>query len=205
MASFRLHTQCTSAHQQTKVSGMIFSEFRSSKVTHHLKCDTCLIKKLPCDCCLVQGIIQNHSSVSSYFTFLYVSCSLLMQLAYPCFWFVLMLGPHVVNYILQPGFARPRTNPLNRWKRWGKEGRRNYVFRRCHLLWRILCLSWLLGDEKKAFFLVHLLYYSYVFFSEGHKDYTFHIHSLDHCSSQSRMTSEFIFKFAKFKRNYRNC
>ncbi|KAJ8623006.1 hypothetical protein MRB53_031535 [Persea americana] len=40
--------------------------------------------------------------------------SMLLQLAYPCFWFVLMLGPHVVNYILQPGFARPRTNPLNR-------------------------------------------------------------------------------------------
>ncbi|XP_026402479.1 kinesin-like protein KIN-8A isoform X1 [Papaver somniferum] len=34
--------------------------------------------------------------------------SMLLQLAYPCFCFVLMLGPHVVNYVLQPGFARER-------------------------------------------------------------------------------------------------
>ncbi|KAF9626061.1 hypothetical protein IFM89_030729 [Coptis chinensis] len=41
---------------------------------------------------------------------LYVSffLRLLMQLAYPCFWFVFMFGPHVVNYIFQPGFARER-------------------------------------------------------------------------------------------------
>ncbi|XP_060204854.1 kinesin-like protein KIN-8A isoform X1 [Lycium barbarum] len=32
--------------------------------------------------------------------------SMLLQLAYPCFWFVFMFGPHVVNYTTQPGFAR---------------------------------------------------------------------------------------------------
>ncbi|KAF8407877.1 hypothetical protein HHK36_007015 [Tetracentron sinense] len=40
--------------------------------------------------------------------------SMLLQLAYPCFWFVLMFGPHVVNYIIQPGFARQRPDPPKR-------------------------------------------------------------------------------------------
>ncbi|KAF9671398.1 hypothetical protein SADUNF_Sadunf12G0043300 [Salix dunnii] len=34
--------------------------------------------------------------------------SMLLQLSYPCFWFVFMFGPHIVNYIIQPGFARQR-------------------------------------------------------------------------------------------------
>ncbi|OVA10198.1 Kinesin [Macleaya cordata] len=37
--------------------------------------------------------------------------SMLLQLAYPCFCFVLMFGPHVINCILQPGFARERAEP----------------------------------------------------------------------------------------------
>nr|XP_016488042.1 PREDICTED: kinesin-like protein KIF18B isoform X1 [Nicotiana tabacum] len=32
--------------------------------------------------------------------------SMLLQLAYPCFWFVFMFGPHVFNCTTQPGFAR---------------------------------------------------------------------------------------------------
>ncbi|KAL4195723.1 hypothetical protein AMTRI_Chr04g179730 [Amborella trichopoda] len=39
--------------------------------------------------------------------------SMLLQLASPCFWFVLILGPHLVGYFLQPGFARQRP-PINR-------------------------------------------------------------------------------------------
>ncbi|XP_002511996.3 kinesin-like protein KIN-8A isoform X1 [Ricinus communis] len=34
--------------------------------------------------------------------------SMLLQLAYPCFWFVFLFGPHIVNCIIQPGFARQR-------------------------------------------------------------------------------------------------
>ncbi|XP_050238995.1 kinesin-like protein KIN-8A isoform X2 [Mercurialis annua] len=34
--------------------------------------------------------------------------SMLLQLAYPCLWFVFCFGPHVVNYMIQPGFARQR-------------------------------------------------------------------------------------------------
>ncbi|VFQ67052.1 unnamed protein product [Cuscuta campestris] len=35
--------------------------------------------------------------------------SKLLQLAYPCFWFVFFVGPHVFNFIThQPGFAWPR-------------------------------------------------------------------------------------------------
>ncbi|KAJ6888373.1 kinesin motor family protein [Populus alba x Populus x berolinensis] len=34
--------------------------------------------------------------------------SMLLQLANPCFWFVFMFGPHIVNYTIQPGFARQR-------------------------------------------------------------------------------------------------
>lgn len=36
----------------------------------------------------------------------------------------------------------------------------------------------LVGDEKKVFFLVHLMYCSYVFFGQDRKDYTVLIHSL---------------------------
>ncbi|XP_010318906.1 kinesin-like protein KIN-8A isoform X1 [Solanum lycopersicum] len=32
--------------------------------------------------------------------------SMLLQLAYPCFWFVFMFGPHLFNCTTQPGFAR---------------------------------------------------------------------------------------------------
>ncbi|XP_068642826.1 LOW QUALITY PROTEIN: kinesin-like protein KIN-8A [Aristolochia californica] len=32
--------------------------------------------------------------------------SMLLQLASPCFRFLLILGPHFVNYVIQPGFAR---------------------------------------------------------------------------------------------------
>ncbi|KAJ0971562.1 hypothetical protein J5N97_019521 [Dioscorea zingiberensis] len=32
--------------------------------------------------------------------------SMLLQLAYPCFWFVYMFAPHIANYFFQPGFAR---------------------------------------------------------------------------------------------------
>ncbi|XAR63874.1 Plus-end-directed kinesin ATPase [Bertholletia excelsa] len=34
--------------------------------------------------------------------------SMLLQLAYPCFWFVFMFGPHVANYMVQPGFSRQK-------------------------------------------------------------------------------------------------
>lgn len=31
--------------------------------------------------------------------------SMILSLSYHCFWFMFMLGPHVANYLLQPGFA----------------------------------------------------------------------------------------------------
>ncbi|KAK9669053.1 hypothetical protein RND81_13G105900 [Saponaria officinalis] len=34
--------------------------------------------------------------------------SMLFQLAHPCFWSMLILGPLIANYILQPGFSRHR-------------------------------------------------------------------------------------------------
>nr|GMD32578.1 kinesin-like protein KIN-8A isoform X1 [Ipomoea batatas] len=53
---------------------------------------------------------KTRSHVNSELT---AAPSKLLQLAYSCFWFVFMVGPHVVlNYIAQPGFAwpRPETN-----------------------------------------------------------------------------------------------
>ncbi|PON62064.1 Kinesin-like protein [Parasponia andersonii] len=38
--------------------------------------------------------------------------SMLLQFAYPCFWFVFLFGPHVVNYLIQPGFARQKPECL---------------------------------------------------------------------------------------------
>ncbi|KAH9627539.1 hypothetical protein KSS87_008394, partial [Heliosperma pusillum] len=38
--------------------------------------------------------------------------SMLLQLAHPCFWSVMILGPLIANYILQPGFARNRLSPF---------------------------------------------------------------------------------------------
>lgn len=45
---------------------------------------------------------------------LFVSILLLMQLAYHCFWFVFMLGPHAANYLLQPGFAWTKQDAASR-------------------------------------------------------------------------------------------
>ncbi|KAL2935454.1 Kinesin-like protein KIN-8A [Bienertia sinuspersici] len=38
--------------------------------------------------------------------------SMLLQLAHPCMWSVLILGLHIANYIIQPGFARQRLSPF---------------------------------------------------------------------------------------------
>ncbi|KAL5723519.1 Kinesin-like protein KIN-8A [Ranunculus cassubicifolius] len=38
--------------------------------------------------------------------------SMLLQLAYPSFWFVFMFGPHIFNYVFQPGFAREKLEPF---------------------------------------------------------------------------------------------
>ncbi|KAL9243337.1 hypothetical protein vseg_017236 [Gypsophila vaccaria] len=38
--------------------------------------------------------------------------SMLLQLANPCFWSLLILGPLIANYILQPGFSRSRLSPF---------------------------------------------------------------------------------------------
>ncbi|XP_027168312.1 kinesin-like protein KIN-8A isoform X1 [Coffea eugenioides] len=40
--------------------------------------------------------------------------SMLLQLAYPCFWSMFLLGPHLINYIIQPGFARQRPATVKR-------------------------------------------------------------------------------------------
>ncbi|KAL0925606.1 hypothetical protein M5K25_003966 [Dendrobium thyrsiflorum] len=40
--------------------------------------------------------------------------SMLLPLAYHCFWFVFMLGPHALNYLLQPGFAWTKQDVASR-------------------------------------------------------------------------------------------